>query len=151
MRRGTIVLVLIGLIAFAIGGCAPSHSDIEKSIKEEMKSKLNVNITAVNLMKQGDGSYIGTATADNGDVYDVTTGPPQRSKIEWRAYSAQATLREGMRTQLKVNVTSMALSKQGDGSYVGTATTDEDDVYDVVVDPPKDHGPMAGDHFTGNA
>jgi len=73
MRRGTIVLVLIGLIAFAIGGCAPSHSDIEKSIKEEMKSKLNVNITAVNLMKQGDGSYIGTATADIGRGEHVHT------------------------------------------------------------------------------
>jgi hypothetical protein len=98
--------------------------------REEMKTKLNVNIASIDLKKQSDGGYIGTATADNGDVYDVTVTPPQGSRIEWKAFASQATLEKDFRTQIenweKLKVKTLNLIKQEAANYTGMAVFEND-------------------------
>ena len=112
-----------------LSGCAPGKSDIEKSIKDEMKSSLGVEVVSVNLTKQSDGSYTGTATAVNGDVYDVACDPPKGGKAEWRAFPSQAMLERDMRKDLeekaKGKVKSLTLTKQGPGTFTGTAVFED--------------------------
>jgi len=125
MLHRFVLLVPIVLLSLFVWGCSPSQRDVENSIREEMKSSLGVNITSLDLKKQGDGSYVGTATAANGDVYDVTTSPPSNNKIEWKAIPGQAMVerlvRAGLKEQLSANVKSLQLTKNGPGSYTGPA------------------------------
>jgi hypothetical protein len=110
-------------------GCSPSQGDIEKSIRDEMKSKMNVEIKTFDLKKQADGSYLGTATADNGDVYDITTEAPQGNKISWKATPSKTTIermiKEMVAAQLKLKVTSITLEKKEGMDYAGHATTEQ--------------------------
>ncbi len=117
---------VVPVLSLALTGCAPSKSEIEKSIKNEMKTALGVEITAVNLSKQADGGYVGTATAADGDTYDVTARPPQGGKAEWTAVPGQAalekTVRQSLETQTQLKVQSLSLTKQsGPGVYTGVA------------------------------
>lgn len=112
-------------VCFAVlSGCAPSKGDIEKSIKDEMKTSMNVEITSTNLTKGADGGYTGTATAANGDVYDVTAETPKGGRSAWTAIPAQSTVermvREKIENDNKVKVKSIALTKQGPGVFSGT-------------------------------
>lgn len=116
--------------------CAPSQADIEKSIRDEMKSKNNVTITTIDLTKNADGTYTGTAIAENGDVYDVTTKLPERGKIEWQAVESQSTrdkkmivevhrvVREGMEEQYKTKVKVLNMQKAEGNKYEGKAETE---------------------------
>jgi hypothetical protein len=123
MLNRFVLLVPIVLLSLLVWGCSPSQRDVENSIRDEMKSALRVNITSLDLKKQGDGSYVGTATAENGDVYDVTTSPPSNNKIEWKAVPGQAMVeklvRAGLKEQLSAEVKSLQLTKNGPGSYTG--------------------------------
>ena len=47
----TAALVPVCLVAALVVGCAPGKSDIEKSIRDEMKSSLGVEIAKVDLDK----------------------------------------------------------------------------------------------------
>ena len=134
-RRALNLFVLFVLCTLPIA-CAPSQADLEKSIRDEMKSKNNVNITSVNLTKNADGSYTGTAVGENGDVYDITTKAPENGKIEWQAKDSQSThdkkalgevtrvVREGMEEQHKTKVTALSLSKVSDNKFEGKAETE---------------------------
>lgn len=120
-----LALVLPVCLVAVLCGCGPSKGDIEKSIINEMKTSMNVEITSTSLTKQSDGSYTGTATARNGDVYDVTVEPPKGGRTEWKALPGQAmvekTIREGIEGQNKMKVKALTLNKQGPGIYTGTA------------------------------
>jgi hypothetical protein len=120
-----VVAFAVPVFLVVLAGCAPAKSDIDKSIKDEMKTSMNVEITSTNLTKQSDGGYTGTATAANGDVYDVTVDPPKGGRTEWKAIPSQAMvekmMREGIATQIKSNVKTLTLTKQGPGIYSGTA------------------------------
>jgi hypothetical protein len=113
------------LFALPISGCAPSQSDVERSIRDEMKSKKGLNITSIDLKKQDDGSFVGTATAENGDVYDVTTKPPKGSQIEWNAVPGPAMVdrivKAGLEQQLMTKVKTLQLTKNQPGHYTGRA------------------------------
>jgi hypothetical protein len=125
MPRSLVLLVPVCLVATLVG-CAPSKGDIDKSIKEEMKTSLGLDITSTDLTKKADGGYTGTATAANGDVYDVEVEPSKSGKAEWKAVPSKPTVekmvREMIDNQIKIKVKSLDLSKQGFGSYTGTAT-----------------------------
>jgi hypothetical protein len=125
MLRRLVLLVPIVLLVWFVPGCGVSKGDIERSIRDEMKSKMSVTIMSFDLQKQNDGSYAGTATADNGDVYDVSTAPPKEGKIEWKAIPGQTMVeklvREGLEKQMSTKVKSLQLTKNGPGSYTGTA------------------------------
>jgi len=122
------LLVCVGMFAFLVSGCSPGKSDIEKSIKEEMKKTNNVEITSVSLTKKDDGSYDGTATAANGDVYDVTTAAPSGVKIEWKALPGEPMVerlvREDIEAKFKVIVKRFNLTKHEPGNYTGVVETD---------------------------
>jgi hypothetical protein len=117
--------VPIAFLASLVWGCSPSQGDIEKSIRDGMKSQLGVATTSIDLTKQADGAYLGTATAENGDVYEVTATPPKDYKIEWKAFPGQVMveqrLREGLEQQLSSKVKTLQLTKHGPGSYSGPA------------------------------
>lgn len=121
--RHFLAAMVCGLVFVA--GCAPSQKAIENSIREEMKKSLNVEITTINLQKQADGSYIGTANAANGDSYEVTTAAPKGGRTEWKAIPSQAMceklLREGIKQQLGLDVSKFDITKQSPGTYSGTA------------------------------
>ena len=118
-------LVPVCLVVVLVAGCAPGKSDIEKSIRNEMKSSLGVEISTVDLQKQSDGTYTGTATAANGDIYDVTTTPPKSGKTEWKAVPSQIMVERLVRADLEAKtqtkVQSLALTKSSPGNYTGTA------------------------------
>jgi hypothetical protein len=95
-------LIVPALIAVFTLGCEPSKENIEKSVREGMKTNLDVDVTSCDLTKQPDGGYVGTATATNGDVYDVTIKPPRGTRVEWRAIPPQAAIERDMRKDLEV-------------------------------------------------
>jgi hypothetical protein len=94
-----------------------------------MKTSLGVEITSTNLTKQSDGSYTGTATAANGDVYEVTTEVPKGGQVEWKAVPGQAvverTVRDAMNAQLPAKVKTLSLTRQGPGIYSGTGELED--------------------------
>lgn len=113
----------LALVLFA--GCGPSQATIERSIRDEMKKGLNVEVSALNLTKQADGGYTGTATAPNGDAYDVQVKPPQAGGTEWKAVPSQAMLEKQIKQQIAsqvgAEVKSLALTKSAFGVYTGPA------------------------------
>ena len=129
MSRYLALAVPVCLVALLVG-CAPTKGDIEKSLREEMNSKLNVEITSTNLTKQADGGYTGTATARNGDTYDVTVKPPKGREFEWQSVAGQVmvekNLREWLEGQYKSKVKTIALNKKEPGVYDGTAVLEND-------------------------
>ena len=68
----------------------------------------------------------GTATAANGDTYDVVAQPPKGGRSEWTATPAQVTIEKMLRDMINAQNTSkvktLAVTKQGPGAYTGTAT-----------------------------
>lgn len=125
MHRVLSLIAPAALVTVLAAGCAPSKGDIEKSVRDELKTSLGVDIAAIDLAKQPDGSYAGTATAANGDVYDVTTKPPKGGRIEWKALPSHAMVerlvREMMEKELPVKVALVKLTKESSGAYSGTA------------------------------
>ena len=125
MLRRAVLVIPIALLALLGTGCDSSRSNIEKSIRDEMKSQMGVVITSFDLKKQGNGGYAGTATAQNGDVYDVTTSPPNNNRIEWKAIPGQAMveklLHTGIEQQLGAKVKSLQITKTEPGNYTGSA------------------------------
>jgi hypothetical protein len=110
---------------FLAAGCAPTQRDVERSIRDEMKSSLNVEITRIDLTRQSDGSYTGTATASNGYVYEVMTEAPRSRRTPWKAVLAQVTVerlvREDLEAKLHSKVKTLALTRESFGLYTGTA------------------------------
>jgi hypothetical protein len=121
-RRAVLPVVLLAAL---VAGCGPTQGDIEKSIRDEMKAKTGTIITSFSLTKNADGSFVGTATAQNGDVYDVSTKPPVGGKMEWKCIPGQAMVErvvtQGIQQQLSLTITSFQLTKSGPGIYSGTA------------------------------
>lgn len=116
------------LAVFAIG-CTPRQNDIEKSIREGMKADQNVEIKTIDLTKQSDGGYTGTATADNGDEYEIIVNKPRGSRVDWRAVPSQPMVerivRGGMDEKLKSKVKTLNLTKESPGTYYGTAELED--------------------------
>jgi uncharacterized protein with FMN-binding domain len=115
------------LALLLLAGCGPSKSAIEGSIRDEMKKTMGVEIATVGITKLPDGGYSGTATATNGDVYDVLVNPTQGNRTEWKAYPGQAMLENMFRKEIAkgagVEPNTLALTKGGSaGVYTGTAT-----------------------------
>lgn len=118
--------LLFALLA-PTAGCGPSKAAIESSIREEMKKSMAVDISAIVLTKLPDGGYTGTATATNGDQYDLEVSAPSGNRAEWKAFPGQATLEKQIRkqvaTQTGMDPTSVALTKGGSvGVFTGAAT-----------------------------
>jgi hypothetical protein len=117
---------LLSALLAACAGCGPSKSAIESSIRDEMKKSMNVEVSAIDLTKQPDGGYTGTATTTAGDAYDVQVSPTQGNRTEWKAVPGQAMLEKQVSTeiakQVGSQVKSFALNKTGFGTYTGTAT-----------------------------
>jgi hypothetical protein len=116
-------LAALGLLLLA--GCGPSKSAIEASIRDEMKKSMNVDIATIDLAKQPDGGYTGTAVAANGDAYDVQVQPAQGNRAEWKALPSLPVLEKQIKMQIGAQVgsqvQSLTLTKNGFGSYTGTA------------------------------
>ncbi len=145
MTRSAVFACLLAVIA----GCSAGKTDMEKSVKQEMKTALNVEITAVSLTKQSDGGYSGTATAANGDTYDVTaTAPSSDGRFEWKAVVTQSTvermLRDHLKTTMTIEVSALDLKKQPDGGYTGTANAANGDTYEVTAGAPAKEGIALG-------
>jgi uncharacterized protein with FMN-binding domain len=132
--------LVVALFAVLVAGCGASKDSMEKAVSEEMKKNLNTDITAISLTKQADGTYAGTATAANGNTYDVTTTAPKGGKFEWTAVlakeSVEKLIREHMKTSLNADVTVTDMTKQADGSYTGTAAAANGDTYEVTAGAP---------------
>jgi hypothetical protein len=120
-----VLVVLFGLLALTATGCAPGQAEVENAIRTEMKAKMGVVIKSVDLKKQSDGSFIGTATAENGDVYDVTTTAPKGNLLEWKATFGQALVEKAVRAEIEKRmgskVKTLQLNKHGPGNYSGRA------------------------------
>jgi hypothetical protein len=118
-------IVSVCLVAPLVSGCSPGQRAVEQSIVQEMKSGRGVEITAINLTKQGDGSYTGTATAANGDTYEVVTEPPKGGQIRWEAIPDQTMIERHVRSEmdakLPAKVVALSLTRKGKGVYEGTA------------------------------
>jgi hypothetical protein len=112
-------------------GCEREQARLERTIREEMKTKLSVEVASFDLKKQPDGGYAGTATAANGETYDVTATPPRDGRTEWLAVPGRATLerqiREGIEAQTKAKLKSLDLAPQSPGVYAGTAVLESGD------------------------
>ncbi len=125
MVRRIVFLAPIVLVTFLAAGCGPSQRDIESSIRTEMKTKLAVTIASFDLKKQPDGTYLGTATAENTDVYDVNTFPAAGNGVQWKAVPGQAMVekivRAGLEQQMGGKVLSLQLTRNGPGDYIGPA------------------------------
>ena len=124
MLRSTTCLVL-GSMLLLVAGCAPDQRSVEKAVAEGIKSKLQIDIASFELKKREDGGYDGTATAQNGDVYEVTTQPVKEGKVEWQAIPGQAmvekTVRDGIEKQLGAQVQKLQLTREALGSFTGPA------------------------------
>jgi hypothetical protein len=123
MRRATTVF-LPGLLSIFIG-CAPDQRAIEKVIVDGVKTQMNLDLASLDLKKRDDGSFAGTATAQNGDVYEVFTQPIKGGKVEWQVLPSQGmvdrTVRDGIEKQLSVKVLNLRLTKERPGVYAGAA------------------------------
>lgn len=112
-------------LTFLVLGCGSELGNIETSVRDEMKSQMKVEVKSLDLKKQAGGGYAGSATATNGDAYDVTVAPPKDNKFEWKAVHGQAlvekAVRDGLTTQLKTEVKSLELKKTSPGHYTGPA------------------------------
>lgn len=138
MLRSIAICVPIFAMTLLSGGCAPSQEAIEKSIRDEMKSTMKVEVKSIDIKKQEDGSYIGTATAENGDTYDITTEKPDQGKIAWKATPSKTTLERMMSeivtNQLNLKVKSLNLDKKEGLNYSGMAESQEGLKFTLTAD-----------------
>lgn len=117
-------LSVVAAALFLLAGCGPSRADIEHSIRDEMKNGMNVEITKIDLAKQPDGGYTGTATATTGDVYDVEVQAPKGNRSEWKALPTPAVLEKQLAKNLGAKLgdqlKSVHVNKIGGGLYAAT-------------------------------
>ncbi len=125
-----LIRVLVGWI---------SGDSLKNSIKQEMKSTRRVDITDINLAKSADGGLSGTATASNGDVYDLQVDKPGGSRQAWTASPSKKMLEREISTMMAKSSLGTAgtidITKTDSGGYVGSATTSAGDTYEVFVKP----------------
>jgi hypothetical protein len=125
MSHRVFCLLPIVLLALVNTGCSSNQANLEKSIREEMKSKMGVDITSFDLKKLTDGSYTGTATAQNGDEYEVIAAAPSGNTISWKAVPGKAVVernvREAVEKQESAKVKSLELTRKAPGVYSGPA------------------------------
>lgn len=126
---------LLALLALLLIGCGLGQADIERSIRENMKANLNVTVNTIDLRKLADGSFTGTATAQNGDVYEVSTTPPKSDRIEWKVTPGQTTVeglvRAGLEQKTSSKVTLLNLTRPAPGTYTGRAELASGEKYNV--------------------
>lgn len=116
-----------------------SGDSLENSIRQEMKSKRGVEITEIDLSKVADGGLGGTATAANGDVYELQVDKSDGSRRAWTARPSKKMLEREI-TALMANsslgtATTIDIAKTDSGGYEGTATTSTGSTYEVFVEP----------------
>lgn len=130
-------LVLFAALGFLVVGCAPSEREVEQVIREGLKVDHDVDVATINLTKQPDGGYLGTATATNGDTYDVTVEPPKGGRVRWRAAASQAMVERFVRERIEeryfIGVKTLELKKQSNGTYTGTAELVDDSKIQISV------------------
>ena len=130
MLRCMALLVPTALLVSLVSGCGPSQSDIEKSIRDDMKKSKGVTITSLDLKKQSDGGYVGTAQSQNGDDYEITCAPPKGQQVEWKAMPGPKMVDKEVRAAIEAKspgskVKSLHLSRGAEaGTYSGDAELD---------------------------
>jgi hypothetical protein len=117
----------LALVLPWLAGCgAPSQADVERTVRDGMKVERGVEVKEVNLTQQPGGAYTGTATADNGDTYDVVVDRPRAGKVRWRATATQPTVERLLRERIERThgspVAKLELTRESEGSYYGTFT-----------------------------
>ncbi len=121
---------ILVVCSFACAGCGgtPSQAEVEKTVRDGMKATQGVEVEKLTLAEQG-GGYVGTATATNGDTYDVTVSPPKRGRFQWNAVASQATveriLREKIERTHQLRVVRLELAKESPGAYTGTVELED--------------------------
>lgn len=128
MKLPRILPLFCVVAALFVSGCREAtQQDVEKAIRDGMKKKMDIEVTSLELKKKPEGNhrYVGTATAQNGDVYDVFGIAYTREQIDWGACPVLAQVEKQLRTELeqkfKEKVKSMQLSKEGGTNYSGLA------------------------------
>jgi hypothetical protein len=112
-------------IAILAAGCGtPNQAEMEKTVRDGMKIERNVEIASVKLDPQPDGGFVGIATADNGDTYDVTVTKPRGGRFQWRAAATQPTIERILREKIERThgspVAKLELTKDREGEYHGS-------------------------------
>jgi hypothetical protein len=118
--------VMTALGVCLLSGCGPSKGQIESEVKKGMEAKLNAKVTALSLKESGKGKYVGTATTDRGDTFDVLVKVEGRSILaKWLPEKSVVEKQfrdmiEGQRPGQKVqSVTDLTMD--GEGNYTGKA------------------------------
>lgn len=141
------------VVAIAVGGAILAAAwknrgdPFERTVKESMRARMGVEITALTLNGQPDGGRTGTATTADDETYTVTITPPAaKGQVEWKAIPSQATLEKRIRNHIKTasntDVQELRLRELVHG-YEGAATTTDGRVYDLVIDAPDRDGKFA--------
>jgi hypothetical protein len=127
----------------ALSGCArPGPVDAERSVRDGMKAQMGIDVAAVNVTRQPDGSFAGTATAANGDVYNVRASVSGDGWSVLQVVLADETIERMIRDHLATNmqVAATEVKKQSDGGFTGTATATNGTVYEVSASAPTARG-----------
>jgi uncharacterized protein with FMN-binding domain len=106
-------------------GCGVPQSEVERIVRTGIEDKMHTKVTSLNLTKESDTKYTGTATVSSGDKFDIQA-TVEGKMVRWTALPDRAgtekQFKEIISKQLGGQVQSMELTKGSDGTYTGTAT-----------------------------
>jgi hypothetical protein len=129
-------IIALGIVAYFIydrfGG---TTSKLESTIKEGMQTQFGIQTKSVTLEKQPDGKYKGIAVDANGEEWDIINVVVEGNQVKWFQRPPKSHMerqfRETVRGLLNVQLQTIDISKQPDGSYRGSGVTDSGIKFDL--------------------
>lgn len=119
----------------------PPLAQVDRHVRQSMETQFKIRLNSLDLKKQADGNFQGTATSDLGIQYDVWEGfvpgiqetillaNPSRSNFElWIRHEAEAAL--------QTKISSIQLNPQPNGNVHGTFLNAGGLKYDVRIGTP---------------
>jgi hypothetical protein len=117
---------------------SPPKERAERDLREDMEKKLNKKVRSIELVRQADGRWSGTAELESGEQYDIREPDDDDSHLfvyEWNQATVEKWIRQHARDQFNDLLDTLSVTRQGPTRYTGKAVGKSGLHYTVSIIP----------------
>jgi hypothetical protein len=116
----------------------PPLARAESDLRKDMETKLNKKVRSLQLTRQEDGRFSGTAELESGEQFDVREGDensPELLRYEWNQATVEKWIKQVAQERYNDTLRTLSVTRQGPTRYTGKATGTSGLQYDVSLLP----------------